>query len=52
MTSRLGVREGSVAARFNARLIAIKQTSVVMEQKQADGSEKAVTNPNPMSALA
>jgi thioredoxin reductase (NADPH) len=32
------VREGSVAARFNARLIEIKQTSVVMEQKQADGS--------------
>lgn len=32
------VREGSVAARFNARLIEIKQTSVVVEQKQADGS--------------
>ena len=32
------VREGSVAARFNARLIEIKQTSVVMEQKQPDGS--------------
>lgn len=32
------VREGSVAARFNARLIEIKQTSVVIEQKKADGS--------------
>lgn len=32
------VREGSVAARFNARLSAIKQTSVVIEQKQAGGS--------------
>jgi thioredoxin reductase (NADPH) len=32
------VREGSVAARFNARLIEIKETSVVMEQKQADGT--------------
>jgi thioredoxin reductase (NADPH) len=32
------VREGSVAARFNARLIEIKQTSVIMEQKQSDGS--------------
>jgi thioredoxin reductase (NADPH) len=32
------VREGSVAARFNARLIEIKQTSVVVEQKRADGN--------------
>jgi thioredoxin reductase (NADPH) len=32
------VREGSVAARFNSRLIEIKQTSVVVEQRQADGS--------------
>jgi len=43
------VREGSVAARFNARLIEIKQTSVVMEQKQADGS--VVTEELPADAV-
>ena len=43
------VREGSVAARFNARLIEIKQTSVVIEQKQADGS--VVTEELPADAV-
>jgi thioredoxin reductase (NADPH) len=43
------VREGAVAARFNARLIEIKQTSVVMEQKQADGS--VVTEELPADAV-
>jgi thioredoxin reductase (NADPH) len=43
------VREGSVAARFNARLIEIKPTSVVMEQKQADGS--VVTEELPADAV-
>jgi thioredoxin reductase (NADPH) len=43
------VREGSVAARFNARLIGIKQTSVVVEQKQADG--RVVTEELPADAV-
>jgi thioredoxin reductase (NADPH) len=43
------VREGSVAARFNARLIEIKETSVVMEQKQADGT--TVTEDLPADAV-
>lgn len=43
------VREGSVAARFNSRLIDIKQTSVVVEQKQADGS--VVTEELPADAV-
>lgn len=43
------VREGSVAARFNARLIEIKQTAVVVEQKRADGS--VVTEELPADAV-
>jgi thioredoxin reductase (NADPH) len=43
------VREGSVAARFNARLIEIKLTSVVVEQKQSDGS--VVTEALPADAV-